>query len=788
MGSSGAIVCARTAMGISGAIVSIALLGGGAPAPHGCDRRGLSQRSAVYSKGRMASAGRRAAAGLPAEHSFQPMIVRTSAAPRTDDLLLARLVWLVAASLAIGLFALSVPAAFIRLADPADPLRLDLHPDIDPTTYAIVMLTVTGTAALTFFGIGLVIAHRRFSDRVALVCSALVLAGGGTLFSLDLTRIHPVLGALGQFRDYLVLVLIALFLGVFPDGRWVPRRFRWLAFVAGALGLAAFTGDSPLNWWLWPGLLPAIPSLTLLVVLLGGQMFRYLRSSTTQQRQQQKWVMAGFSVWLLVTLLMPILPHILPQVPARGSAADLVMQSVLNGAAVIAPVSLAIAVLRHRLWDIDILINRTLVYGLLTGMVVGAYVLVVTALGLVLSPGQPVSTTSSVDLAVSLVATGFIAAAFQPVRMRVQSAINRLLYGDRDDPYSVVVRLGQRLDNTLAAESVLPTIVHAVVEALRLPYAAIRLRGRDGEDLEVAAVGEPPSESVSLPLVYQAEQVGTLLLAPRAPGEGFSGSDRELLEMLARQAGAAVHAVRLHAELQRARERLVAAREEERRRLRRDLHDGLGSQLVGLSLQLGGLRTLIGREPAAAVAHVADLQVEFRGAVTLVRQLVHDLRPPALDELGLVAALRQLVERQDVRAGTPGGDGEATPSLVGLASPGVVGDAAVGPRIWLDASDELPPLSAAIEVALYRITQEALANTLKHARARGCHVSLRVVDRHVELAIADDGVGMPAVWTPGVGLGSMRERAEELGGELNITSGPRDGTRVCVRLPLRDVT
>jgi signal transduction histidine kinase len=645
--------------------------------------------------------------------------------------------------------------------------------------YAIAMLAITGIAALTFFGIALMIARRRFGDPLALVCSALVLAGGGTLFSLDLTRIHPVLGTLGQVREYLMFSLFVLFLGLFPDGQFVPRHLRWLFFGAVVLGLAAFTGDSPVNWWLWPGLLPVIPSLALTVVLLGAQGYRYVRRSDTRQRQQQKWVVAGFSVWLAVTLLMPILPLILPQVPVRGSPADLLMQAVLNGAAVLAPLSLAIAVLRYRLWDIDVLINRALVYGMLTSLVVGAYGLLVSALGLVLSRGDDPPAGSGANLVASLVATGLIAALFQPVRVRVQAWINRLLYGERDDPYSVLVRLGQRLDNTLAAESVLPTIVQTVAEALRLPYAAITLRDRDGADLEVAAIGSPHGATARLPLVYQGEHVGTLLLDPRAPGEGFSGSDRELLDSLARQAGVAAHAVRLNSELQRARERLVAAREEERRRLRRDLHDGLGSQMVGLSLQLGGLRSLIACEPAAAVAQVTDLQTELRGAVTTIRQLVHDLRPPALDELGLVAALRQLADRHDPVHGPAGAHDP------GHGPAGATGDTAAGPRITIDASDALPPLPVAVEVALYRITQEALTNTLKHARARSCHVSLTAVDRQVELAIADDGLGMPPVWTPGVGLGSMRERAEELGGEFQIAFRAPTGTQVRVRLPVR---
>jgi len=163
----------------------------------------------------------------------------------------------------------------------------------------------------------------------------------------------------------------------------------------------------------------------------------------------------------------------------------------------------------------------------------------------------------------------------QPLRQRLQRGVNRLLYGERDEPYAVLSRLGRRLEGTLAPDAVLPAIVETVAGALKLPYAAIALR--EGECLAVvAAFGQPVGDPLRLPLVYRHEAVGELLLAPRAPGEPFSPADRRLLDDLARQAGVAAHAVRLTADLQRSRERLVTLREEERRRLRRDPHDGLG--------------------------------------------------------------------------------------------------------------------------------------------------------------------------------------------------------------------
>jgi signal transduction histidine kinase len=257
--------------------------------------------------------------------------------------------------------------------------------------------------------------------------------------------------------------------------------------------------------------------------------------------------------------------------------------------------------------------------------------------------------------------------------------------------------------------------------------------------------------------VYQREEIGRLVLSPRAPGEGFSDADRNLLEDLARQAEVAVHAVRLTTDLQHSRERLVATREEERRRLRRDLHDGLGAQLAGLNVQAGTLRRLIPRDPAAADEVVVELRDELRSAIADIRRLVYDLRPPALDDLGLVEALRRLSERY----------GSKDEPL----------------RVVVEAPEDLPNLPAAVEVAVYRITQEALTNVARHARARNCVVRL-AINKDVALEIVDDGVGIPAQRGAGVGLSSMRERASELGGSCVVEPVPESGTRVLVRLPL----
>ena len=259
-----------------------------------------------------------------------------------------------------------------------------------------------------------------------------------------------------------------------------------------------------------------------------------------------------------------------------------------------------------------------------------------------------------------------------------------------------------------------------------------------------------------MPLLHRGAPVGSLVLGVRPGESGFSPADRRLLADLAHQAGVAVSTVRLTADLQRSRERLVTAREEERRRLRRDLHDGLGAQLAGLTVQTGVLRTLIPKDPAAAEALAGELRGELRTAIADIRRLVHGLRPPALDELGLVGALERLAER----CGTDG-----------------------GLRVEVDVRGELPALPAAVEVAAYRIVQEALTNVVRHAQACTCCVRLALDADGLTVEVTDDGIGIPTSAAAGVGLSSMRERVAEMGGSCDVTAGPDGGTRVRARLP-----
>jgi signal transduction histidine kinase len=660
-------------------------------------------------------------------------------------------VWGALVALALSLFAAAIPALYAQRNTPSEAVREGLAQlGLTVGFYAGYVIALQVVLALAYFAVAALIVRRKSDDGGALFV-ALFLVLVATVNAPNMAALEasqPTLVLLAEVANVLLGTSLILFLFLFPDGRFVPR---WtcaaaLIWLAGQLLLLFLTGDSivadPPDWL-------ALLVVAGLVIGIGAQIYRYVRVSVRVQRQQTKWVVFGTAAAIIGQVIGILIAPSPAQTGRQALLADLAGITIVNCSFLLIPLAIGIAILRYRLWDIDIIINHTLVYGALTAIVAGLYVLVVGALGaLVQSRG---------NLLISLIATGLVAALFQPLRDYLQRAVNRLLYGDRDDPYAVLSRLGKRLETALAPDAVLPTIVETVKEALKLPYAAILLR--QGEEFRtMAESGRSVGEPVRLPLVYQSETVGRLLLAPRAPGETFSPLEWQLLDDLARQAGIAVHAVRLTADLQHSRERLVTAREEERRRLRRDLHDGLGPQLAALTLKLETARNRLTHDPLAD-ALLADITERTQAAVADIRRLVYALRPPTLDEFGLVAALRE-----------------------GAAQHGLPEENTVS--ITVDAPEHLPPLPAAVEVAAYRIAQEALTNVVRHAAARSCVLRLTLDEPRglLWLEIQDDGCGLPTMRRSGVGLQSMRERAEELGGSCEIESVPGAGTRVRARL------
>ena len=352
--------------------------------------------------------------------------------------------------------------------------------------------------------------------------------------------------------------------------------------------------------------LPSLAIALSLPVLLvcGAALIRRFGRARGEERQQLKWLTYGTA-----------LPIILIGLALATGNGNLPWQQTV----VIIPVTVGIAILRYHLYDIDLLINRTLVYGSLTACVVGLYVLVVGGLGILFQVrGSPL---------IAFLATGLIAVFFQPLHGVLRRSVNRMMYGQRDDPYAVISSLGRRLEENLSAEAVLPSVVETVREALKLPYVGIALE-QDGDFAVAAASGRPGDRLLTLPLVYQQETVGQLLVNPRRGEDDLSPADNRLLGDLARQAGAAAHAVQLTAELQRARERLVTAREEERRRLRRDLHDGLGPQLGSQTLTLTAVRKLLRHDPDAAEMLLDDAMTHAEEAIRDIRRLVYGSASP----------------------------------------------------------------------------------------------------------------------------------------------------------------
>ena len=695
--------------------------------------------------------------------------------PRGRVLRVARAAVVALLIVAFGIVLLSIPLRFARLhtlcaSDPcaAGPFlgqfgqlgpegaRTLASRGIPLDRYAAIVVALDLARPVVAFAFALLLVGRRTVEWVALAV-ALDLLSDGVGNALDtLAATWPRLERVAIARhSFVTTVAVALFMYLLPDGRFVPRWTRWLAVAAVAWYLpGVIAPHSVLDPDRWSPLSPVTSQLVFLGTGLGAQLYRYRRVSDATQRQQTKLIVYGIAITFATLFAVNALAAAFPALDRPGSLASIGLRVVVTGALLIASASLPIAILRYRLFDIDILINRTLVYGALTACVVSTYIVLAVVLGALLNArGNP---------ALALLGTASVAVLFQPLRERLQRGINRLMYGERDDPYAVLSRLGQRLEATIAPDAVLAAIVQTVREALKLPYAAIALN-EDGALVAAASSGTPSAIALRLPLVYQHEAVGELSVAVRARGEAFGPTDRRLLDDLARQAGVAAHAVRLTADLRRSRERLVSAREEERRRLRRDLHDGLGPQLGAQMLKVGAARHLIAADPTAAAALLERLETDLQDSLADIRRLVYDLRPPTLDELGLVGAIRESTVPYRIPRG----------GVTGLA-------------VTFDAPDRLPALPAAVEVAAYRIVQEALTNVARHADARACTIALAVdgAGRALVVAVTDDGVGVPVVRRAGVGLTSMRERATELGGTCTVETPLAGGTRVIARLPL----
>jgi two-component system, NarL family, sensor kinase len=514
----------------------------------------------------------------------------------------------------------------------------------------------------------------------------------------------------------------------------MPNPIRWLS------GTPADDVSRMLAIQLWQ------PSLLLLALGALSLLARFRRAGH-RERQQIKWL-AYVAVPVLASYLLQ--PIRAPRIggPIMWEPIGLVGAVYIAGGLWAIYIAIGVAVLRYRLYDIDRLLSRTVVYGLLTVGGVGVYVGVVKGAEWLVREG--------VGLGGSLLATAVIAVGFAPARDQLQRLVDRRLYGERRDPVRAMARLGERLRDAPGGApggDVLAGVLQVVCETLRLPWASLRVE--DG--VEVAFFGRPATASASIPLEHEGQRVGVLVVGARSGEDALGVADRQVLEVLAAPVAVAVHAVGLSQELQRSRERLVAAREEERRRLRRDLHDGLGPILTAVTLKADAARSVLATAPSAADGLLAELRGDANQAIGDLRRVIYDLRPAALDELGLLGALSQQADR--------------------FAHQGL--------SIILDAPPALPVLPAAVEVAAYRILTEALTNVARHAHAHRVAITV-AIDRDLCVAVHDDGTARAANghrWRPGVGLVSMADRAAEVGGTLEAGPTPTGG-RVQASLPL----
>ncbi len=604
--------------------------------------------------------------------------------------------------------------------------------------------------AVTFGVIGAVAIHLRPDNRLGWLLQVIgQLEGLSVLLDAYAT---PALGLPGAemsrwLSEWIWIpglgAMVGLLTPLFPDGQ--PPSPRWsllakagLAFTVVVTLVAPFVSQIAPSTPVpappgWQGPLEVVAGGCLVgAVLVGtcGAIGLAVRAARTTgpERRRILWFFTGFVVLLLSTML-PL-----------GSIVQLVGTAFF-------PVAIGIAMVRYGLFDADRLLSRMLLYitlSLLVAAVFAAFIaLSVTWAG-----------SSGLGAVVGAVV---VTIGLAPVRDLVQRGVDRLLYGQRRDPYAAMTGLARRLSTALAPTDMLSVIVETVTQALRLPYAAVIV---GEEPLPAAVAGDTTARTTDLALWHAGERTGVLRVGLRDGAPALDPTDERLLADVAWQAGAVTHTVRLARDVQLAYDRLSTARDEERHRIRRDMHDQLGPLLAGVVLGLGAARRTADRRLPEQAELLARLQGQVQAGLDDVKRLIADLRPTALDELGLVAAL------------------ERHASVLSTTDNG-------GARVQLDASTPLPALPSPVEVAAYRICLEALANALRHGQASCVQVRLELRDEALRLWIEDDGIGLPDhVRSGGLGLASMAARARDVGGSCTLRRRAAGGTVVHACLPL----
>jgi signal transduction histidine kinase len=560
---------------------------------------------------------------------------------------------------------------------------------------------------------------------------------------------------------------------LFPDGRLPSPRWRPFSWITGG-----FICLVALLFLLDPGRIgptrvpnplgvealrdvvgfvegPGFGVLLILGLTSVASLVLRFRRAAGAQRQQIKWFLFGAALLALQFVVDGI-------VQALGIRGGLLLDTVLPAIAFTAlPVGAGIAILRYRLYDIDVVINRTVLFGLLAAFITAIYV------GIVIGIGSLVGGRGNLFL--SIMATAVVAVAFQPIRSRAGHFANRLVYGKRATPYEVLSTFSDHLGEAYSTEDILPRIARMVGEATGAERARVwvRVGGElraaaalpDGGDapapLAVKGAELPrfPGEERPYPVRHQGELLGVLSVET-SRREPLNPTQEKLVTDLAGQVGLILRNVRLIEELRASRQRLVAAQDEERRRLERNIHDGAQQQLVALAVKIRLARTMSGRDVEKAQSLLEELQGETQDALENLRDLARGIYPPLLADKGLAAALEAQARK--------------VPFPV---------------RVEPNGIGRYP---AEAEATAYFCVLEALQNATKYAEASSATVRLGQEDGYLVFTVADDGRGFdPATTPPGSGLQNMADRVEALGGSVGVTSSPGAGTTVTGRIPVR---
>lgn len=620
-----------------------------------------------------------------------------------------------------------------------------------------MLLAAVALASAISMALGFLVVRRSDQQLTGWMLVAHGLSVGALLAGRDKVATDGsalVVAQLAQGSWIFLFLWLALIAYVLPTGRPLSRAWeRWirvgiggaLLFLVGAAGDRTGFEDQhegqppPVTWLPEPvSDLLGLVGLVLVVALLCGSALAVrtrLRNASGDERLALLWLVWG-ALTIPAGLLCVWADHFLLGGQAWFPIAVLIVVSLAL------PAAIAVAVLRHHLFDIQLLLSRTLTYAALGVGVVGLYAGVMLAAGWLGSEWVGAAPLGGSVTVGGLMAVAVVAVALNPAQSWLRRRIERWVYGYRSQPHQALRLLAERAD-AAEPDALVPAVTTAVAEALKVE----RVWVDDGPTHQ-------DERAVRIALEHRGENVGNLAVEVPS-GRRLSPADLALLRDLARYAAVLVRSERQRDELRESRSRIVAGREEERRRLRRDLHDGVGPSLAAIVLTLNAAESQIpGGERASLVAQARE---EVREAITELRRLVDDLRPPAIDEVGLLAAIRQ-------RAAALSGD-----VLIEVTGP-----------------EPMPPLPAAVEVAAFRIASEAMANVARHAGATRCRVELEVNGRF-ELSIADNGRGAEVgrqTTTRGTGWVSMRERAAELGGSCTISSGPEGGLVVRARVPV----